>query len=252
MAQRTGRPRRRARGYKRVVLKLSGEVLGGSARGMLDVDFAREVLRQVKAVVARGVEVGIVVGGGNILRGSQAVKGGLGRVPADWIGMLGTIANGIALRDVARTIGLDVRVMSCIPSPSFVEPYAADAARAHLEAGRVVVFVGGTGNPFLTTDTAAAIRATEIGAEAVLKATKVDGVYSADPVRDPGARRFKSIAIRDAINRDLGFMDKSALCLCNEADVPIVVFNVFDKDSIVRVVAGEKIGTIVAGVTDGG
>jgi uridylate kinase len=247
-----GRRHARAGGYRRVVLKLSGEVLGGPGKAVIDVDFTRDVLGQVKKIVARGVRVGIVVGGGNILRGSQAVKCGLGRVSADWIGMLGTIANGIAIRDIGKSVGLDVRVMSCVPCPTLVEPYAVDAAKAHLEAGRVVVFVGGTGNPFLTTDTAAAIRAAEVGADAVLKATKVDGVYSADPARYSRARRFKSIAVADAISRDLAFMDKSALCLCSEAAVPIVVFDIFDKDSIVRVVAGERIGTIVAGVTDGG
>ena len=252
MARKARRRAPHAKGYRRVVLKLSGEVLGGSGKSVINPDFTKEVLRQVKRIVARGVRVGIVVGGGNFLRGSQAEKRGLGRVSADWIGMLGTIANGIALRDIAKGLGLDVRVMSCIPSPSVVEPYAADTARAHLDAGRVVVFVGGTGNPFLTTDTAAAIRAVEVGADVVLKATKVDGVYSADPVRNSKARRFRSIAIRDAISRDLAFMDKSALCLCNESAVPIVVFNIFDKDSIVRVVAGENIGTVVAGVIDGG
>jgi uridylate kinase len=234
-----------------VVLKLSGEVLGGPARTVIDVDFTQDILRQIKAVAAGGTQIGIVVGGGNVLRGSEAVKRGLGRVSADFIGMLGTMINGIALRDIARNMGFDVRVMSCIPGPSLVESYEVAKAVAHLEAGRVVIFVGGTGNPFLTTDTAAAIRAAEIGADAVLKATKVDGVYSADPARDLKAKRFDEITCEDAMARNLGFMDKSALCLLNEADIPIVVFNIFDKNSIERVASGERIGTIVAGVSHG-
>jgi len=236
------------RPYKRVVLKLSGEVLGGPARTVLDVNFTAGILGQIKAATCGGLQMGVVVGGGNVLRGSEAARRGLGRVPADSIGMLGTVINGIALRDVARAVGLDVRVMSCIPAPTFVEPYSVDGAVAHLEAGRVVVFAGGTGNPFLTTDTAAALRASEIGADAVLKATKVDGVYSSDPVSDPGARRFETITFEEAMARNLGFMDRSALALCGQAGIPVVVFNVFDKDSIVRVAAGEKIGTIVSGV----
>jgi uridylate kinase len=237
--------------YKRVLLKLSGEVLGGPSRTTLDLDFTRGILGQIKAVTEKGISVGVVVGGGNILRGGEAVKHGLGRVSADSIGMLGTIVNGIAIRDIARTIDLEVRVMSSIPTGSFAETYCADGAIAHLEAGRVVVFVGGTGNPFFTTDTAAALRAAEIGADVILKATKVDGVYSADPVRDPGAERFQRISLEEAMARNLGFMDRSALCLCNEANLPVVVFNIFEKDSIMRVVAGEKIGTIVAGVSHG-
>jgi uridylate kinase len=237
--------------YKRVVLKLSGEVLGGSARAFLDIDFTGGLLNQIKAVASSGVEVGIVVGGGNILRGSEAVRRGLSRVPADTIGMLGTVINGIAISDIARGIGLDLRVMSCIPSPSFVEPYSVEGAITHLEAGRAVVFAGGTGNPFLTTDTAAAVRAAEIGADAVLKATKVDGVYSADPMTDPAARRFDRITFEEAVAKGLGFMDRAALCLCGQAGIPVVVFNVFDKESIVRVAAGERIGTIVGEVSNG-
>lgn len=238
--------------YKRVVLKLSGEVLGGSSRTAIDVDFTRGVLGQIRAVTERGTQVGIVVGGGNILRGSEAAKRGLGRISADFIGMLGTVVNGIALRDIARSVGLDLRVMSCIPSPNLVEPYDVAKAVAYLESGKPVVFTGGTGNPFLTTDTAAAIRAAELGADAVLKATKVDGVYSADPVCNPKAERFDQITCEDAMARRLGFMDRSALCLLNEARIPIVVFNIFERNSIERVAGGERIGTIVAGVSHGG
>jgi uridylate kinase len=241
--------RHRDKPYKRIVLKLSGEVLGGSSRTILDIDFARDVLRQIRDVVQMGIEIGVVVGGGNIIRGCEAVKQGLGRVSADSIGMLGTIVNGIALRDIGRGMGLDVRVLSCIPSSSFVEPYAVEEAMTHMKEGRVVVFVGGTGNPFLTTDTAAALRAAEIRADVILKATKVDGVYSADPVVDARAKRFESITFKDAMRLELGFMDRSSLCLCNEAEIPVVVFNIFERDSIKRVASGERIGTIVAGVS---
>jgi uridylate kinase len=237
--------------YRRIVLKLSGEVLGGSQRTVLDVEFAKAVLMQIRAVAARGVQVGVVVGGGNILRGSEAATRGLGRVAADSIGMLGTVVNGVALRDLARGLGLDLRVMSCIPVAAFAEPYSVDGAVAHLEAGRPVVFVGGTGNPFLTTDTAAALRAAEIKADVILKATKVDGVYTADPVRDSSARRFDTITFEDALTRGLGFMDRAALCLCSGAGIPVVVFNIFEEKSIERVVAGESIGTVVTGVSHG-
>ncbi|HVP58206.1 MAG TPA: UMP kinase, partial [bacterium] len=186
----------------------------------------------------------------NILRGSTAARRGLGRVAADWIGMLGTVANGIALRDLGQSLGLDVRVLSCLPCTGLAEPYSVEAARAHMKDGRVVVFVGGTGNPFLTTDTAAALRAVETGADVILKATKVDGVYSADPVVDRKAKRFDRLTFEEAMSRDLGFMDRSSLCLCNEAGMPVVVFDIFAKDSIRRAASGGKIGTIVAGVSN--
>jgi uridylate kinase len=235
---------------KRIVIKLSGEVLGGASKTALDVDFARGVLRQIKSVVGMGIQVGVVVGGGNILRGSAAAKRGLGRVAADSIGMLGTVANGIALRDLGRGLGLDVRVLSSVACPSLVETYSVEAAIAHLEARRVVIFVGGTGSPFLTTDTAAALRAAETGADVILKATKVDGVYSADPVVDRKARRFERLTFEDALRLDLGFMDRPSLCLCREAGVPVVVFDIFEKDSIRRAARGDIIGTIVAGVSN--
>lgn len=241
----------RSRPYKRVVLKLSGEVLGGSARAVIDLDFTLGVVRQIKTVANRGIQVGIVVGGGNILRGSEAAARGLDRVSADFIGMLGTVVNGIALRDIARGIDLDLRVMSCIPSPNLVEPYNVAKAVSYLEAGAGVVFAGGTGSPFLTTDTAAAIRAAEIGADAVLKATKVDGVYSADPACNPEAERFDQITCDDALARKLGFMDRAALCLLNQVQIPVVVFNIFDENSVERAASGERIGTIV-GVSHGG
>jgi uridylate kinase len=238
------------RHYRRVVLKLSGEVLGGSSETALEADVIRGLLGQIKEVIDLGTEIGIVVGGGNVLRGSQAAGRGLGRVSADYIGMLGTVINGLAIRDIGASHNLDVRVMSAFPCGNFVEPYARDKAREHLDKGRVVVFVGGTGNPLLTTDTAAALRAAEIGAEALLKGTKVDGVYTADPVRDSKARKFERITFRDAIERELGFMDRSALWICSQANIPVIVFDILEKDGLKRVVLGEKIGTVVEGGSD--
>jgi uridylate kinase len=240
-----GRPR-----YKRIVLKLSGEVLGGVSKACLDAEFISGVLLQIKAVAVGGTQVGIVVGGGNILRGSQATGSGLGRISADYIGMLGTIINGIAIRDIGVNLGLDISVMSSLPGSGFAEPYAVEKALSHLRKGRVVVFVGGTGNPFLTTDTAAALRAAEIGAEVLLKATKVDGVYSADPVVDPGAHRFERISFKDALVKNLGFMDRSALWICSQAEIPIVVFNIYHEDGLTKVAMGEPIGTVVEGVAN--
>jgi uridylate kinase len=232
-----------------MVLKLSGEVLGGASKAGLDPDFIRSVLGQVKEIVGLGTQVGIVVGGGNILRGSQAEGSGLGRVSADRIGMLGTIINGIALRELGAALDLDVCAMSSLPVSGLVESYAVEKALDHLSRGHVVVFAGGTGNPFLTTDTAAALRAAEIGADVLLKATKVDGVYTSDPMVDEGARRFDRISFGEAMRKELAFMDRSALWICSQADIPIVVFNIYEEGGLKRVALGEKIGTVVGGVS---
>jgi uridylate kinase len=230
-----------------VVLKLSGEVLGGTSGRGLDVDYVRKILGQISEIRNLGTEIGIVVGGGNFLRGKEAISRGLGRISADYIGMLGTVMNGVALRDIGGSLDLDVRVMSCLPSGSFVEPYDVERAVGYLERGRVCVLVGGTGNPLLTTDTAAALRAAEMEADVLLKATKVDGVYSTDPAEDRSARRYTRISFKDAIDRELGFMDRSALVICGQSEIPVVVFNINEDRSIVRVVAGEDIGTVVEG-----
>jgi uridylate kinase len=190
-----------------------------------------------------------VVGGGNILRGGEAVQRGLGRVSADYIGMLGTIINGIAVRDIGAATSMDIRVMNSLPGYSFTEPYTAERALSHLAKGRLVVFVGGTGNPFLTTDTAAALRAADIGADVLLKATKVDGVYTSDPAIDSTAERFDRITFEDAMRMDLSFMDRSALCICSRVGIPVIVFNIYERESIKRVALCEKIGTIVKGVS---
>jgi uridylate kinase len=236
--------------YQRIVLKLSGEVLGGASRSGLDTDFIDSILSQLKEITDLGTQVGIVVGGGNVLRGSEAGGKGLGRVAADYIGMLGTVINGIAIRDLASRHGLGVSVLSSLPGSGFAEPYSVEKAVSYLERGRIVLFVGGTGNPFLTTDTAAALRAAEINADVLVKATKVDGVYSADPVKDSTARKFNRITYRQALEKELGFMDRSALCICHETGVPIIVFNIFEQDGLKRVSLGESIGTVVEGEAD--
>jgi uridylate kinase len=237
------------RRYERIVLKLSGEVLGGSSGSVLDVDFVNGLLDQLVEIRNLGTQAGIVIGGGNILRGCEAVQLGLGRVSADYIGMLGTVMNGIAIRDIAAGRNLDVRVMSSLGGSGFAEPYVVEEAIAQLQNGRIVVFVGGTGNPFLTTDTAAALRAAEIGADVLLKGTKVDGVYSADPVHDPAAKRFERITFQDAMRMELGFMDTSALWICSQSDIPIVVFNIGDERGLLKAALGEDIGTVVEGVS---
>jgi uridylate kinase len=237
------------RQYKRIILKLSGEVLGGASASALDVGFISRLLDQIKGVCDLGIEVGVVVGGGNILRGREAVERGLGRVSADYIGMLGTVINGIAIRDIGSAKGLDVRVMSLLGGSSFAEPYVVEEALSYLEKGSIVIFVGGTGNPFLTTDTAAALRAAELGADALLKGTKVDGVYSADPVKNPTAERFERITFQQAIQLELGFMDRSALAICSQNNVPVVVFDINTEDGLRRVALCENIGTVVEGVS---
>ena len=234
--------------YARMVLKLSGEVLGGASGKGLDADVIRSVLEQVKEVTDLGTQLGIVIGGGNVLRGGQATGSGLGRVTADYIGMLGTIINGLALRDLGAAQGLRISVMSSLPGSGFVESYGVESAISHLQEGLVVVFAGGTGNPFLTTDTAAALRAAEIGADVLVKATKVDGVYSADPMVDENAKRFDKISFADAMKQELGFMDGSALWICSQARIPIVVFNIHQENGLKRVALGEQIGTVVGEV----
>jgi uridylate kinase len=231
-----------------MVLKLSGEVLGGASGKGLDADTVRSILDQIKEVADLGTEIGIVIGGGNVLRGGQAADSGLGRVTADYIGMLGTIINGLALRDLGNAQGLRISVMSSLPGSGFVESYGVESAITHLKEGRIVVFAGGTGNPFLTTDTAAALRAAEIGADVLVKATKVDGVYSADPMVDENAKRFDRISFADAMKQELGFMDGSALWICSQVNIPIVVFNIREENGLKRVALGEQIGTVVGEV----
>jgi uridylate kinase len=231
--------------YKRILLKLSGEALMGDDAFGINRGTIEWIVREVAAVVALGVEVGVVIGGGNIFRGVALGASGMDRATADYVGMLATIMNALALQDVMRHEGLNVRVQSALNVEPVVEPYIRGKAIRYLEEGKVVVFAAGTGNPFFTTDTAAALRGREIEAEVVLKATKVDGVYTADPKKDPTATRYETVSFDEAISRHLGVMDATALALCRDQRLPIIVFSIFKPGALRRVVMGESEGTLV-------
>ena len=233
--------------YGRILLKLSGEALLGDRQFGVDPAVCAFIARQVAEVRGHGVEVGIVVGGGNIFRGLQASSQGMDRATGDYIGMLATVMNGLALQDAVERTGTQTRVMSAIAMNEIAEPYIRRRAVRHLEKGRVVIFVAGTGNPYFTTDTAAALRAVEIGAEVLMKATKVDGVYDADPMAVPGARRYDRLEYGDLLRDQLKVMDGAAVSLCMENDLPIVVFDLNGPDNIARVAQGEPVGTLIAG-----
>jgi uridylate kinase len=238
--------------YRRVLLKLSGEALLGERQYGVDPKFCAFVAQQVAAVHATGVEIGIVVGGGNIFRGLAAAARGMDRATGDYIGMLATVMNGLALQDAIERVGVPVRVMSAIAMNEVAEPYIRRRAVRHLEKGRVAVFVAGTGNPYFTTDTAAALRAVEIGAEVLLKATKVDGVYDADPLTEPTATRFDRLSYQDLLRDQLKVLDAAAVSLCMENDLPILVFDLNVPDNIRRVAAGEPVGTLISAQSGGG
>jgi uridylate kinase len=238
-------------GYRRVLLKLSGEALLGDRQYGVDPAFCGFIAKQVAAVHAKGVETGIVVGGGNIFRGLAASARGMDRATGDYIGMLATVMNGLALQDAMERAGLQTRVMSAIAMNEIAEPYIRRRAVRHLEKGRVTIFVAGTGNPYFTTDTAAALRAIEIGADVLLKATKVDGVYDADPMLNPGAHRFERLEYSDLLRDQLKVLDGAAVSLCMENELPIVVFNLNEPEAIARVVDGEAVGTVIAGPSTG-
>jgi uridylate kinase len=232
--------------YKRVLLKLSGEALMGSQNYGIDVDVARSVAGEIKAVVDVGVQVAIVVGGGNIFRGVSKSAGDMDRSAADYIGMLATVMNAVVLQDALEKLSVNTRVMSAIDIPQLAEPFIRRRAVRHLEKGRVVIFAAGTGNPYFTTDSAAALRALEIKADIILKATKVDGVYSADPMADSTAELYQTITYRQVLERQLRVMDASAISLCMDNRLPIVVFNMRKVGNIQKVVSGEKgVGTVV-------
>ncbi|TAK01508.1 MAG: UMP kinase [Chloroflexota bacterium] len=231
--------------FERILLKLSGEALLGNRTYGVDPEFCTFIARQVGTVHASGVEVGIVVGGGNIFRGLAASARGMDRATGDYIGMLATVMNGLALQDAIERVGIPVRVMSAIAMNEIAEPYIRRRAVRHLEKGRVVIFVAGTGNPYFTTDTAAALRAVEIGASVLLKATKVDGVYDADPMTVPTARRYDHLEYADLLRDQLRVMDAAAVSLCMENDLPIVVFDLNQADNIARVARGEPVGTLI-------
>jgi len=233
--------------YQRILLKLSGEALLGKLEYGVDPEVVAFVAEHVKAVTALGVQVGIVVGGGNIFRGMAAATAtGMDRATADYIGMLATAMNGLALQDALERADVPTRVMTAIDMNEVAEPYIRRRAVRHLEKGRVVVFVAGTGNPYFTTDTAAALRAVEIGAQVVLKATKVDGVYDKDPVKHPDAKRYPAITYGQVLVDGLRVLDAAAVSLCMENDLPIVVFDLDAHENILKAVRGEKVGTLIS------
>lgn len=231
--------------YRRVLLKISGEALMGEQNYGIDVDVARTVAEELKAVHALGVQVAVVVGGGNIFRGVSKSAGNMDRSSADYIGMLATVMNAVVLQDALEKLDVQTRVMSAMDIPQLAEPFIRRRAVRHLEKERVVIFAAGTGNPYFTTDSAAALRALEIRADIILKATKVDGVYSADPMLDSTATRFDCITYQEVLERQLKVMDASAISLCMDNNLPIIVFNMRQPGNIRRVVAGEEVGTKV-------
>ncbi len=233
--------------YKRILLKLSGEALHGDGDGGIDFGIVGQLCDEVKQVRAMDVGIGLVVGGGNIFRGTHDNESGLDKPTGDYMGMLATVINALAVQAVLEARDIPTRVMSAIEMPPVAEPYIRRRAVRHLEKGRVVIFGGGTGNPFFTTDTAAALRANEIGAEILFKATKVDGVYDADPVKNPGAKKYDTLSYTTILAKNLGVMDATAISLCRENELPILVFNVTQPGNIVRALEGEHIGTIVEG-----
>jgi len=231
--------------YKRVLLKLSGEALMGDGQYGINRQTIETIVQEIAVVARLGVELGVVIGGGNIFRGVAPGAAGMDRATADYMGMLATVMNALALQDAMRSAGLDCRVQSALNIEQVVEPYIRGKAIRYLEEGRIVVFAAGTGNPFFTTDTAAALRASEVGAEIVLKATKVDGVYTADPKKDRTATRYTRLSFDEAIQRKLKVMDATALALCRDQKLPVNVFSIFKKDALLRVIAGEDEGTLV-------
>lgn len=232
--------------YRRVLLKISGEALMGEQNYGIDVNVARSVAEELKAVYQLGVQIAVVVGGGNIFRGVSKSAGNMDRAAADYIGMLATVMNAVVLQDALEKIEVDTRVLSAIDIPQLAEPFIRRRAVRHLEKGRVVIFAAGTGNPYFTTDSAAALRALEIRADVIMKATKVDGVYSADPVVDTSAERYNEITYRQVLERELKVMDASAISLCMDNNLPIIVFNMREPGNIKRVVMGESgVGTKV-------
>ena len=231
--------------YKRVLLKLSGEILGGEKGQGIDPESMVRICEEIAQVHDMGVDVAVVVGGGNIFRGLSGTQLGFDRVAGDYMGMLATVINALALQVVLEGIGIHTRVLSAITVQQVCEPYIRRRAIRHLEKGRVVILAGGTGNPYFTTDTAAALRATEIGAEIILKGTKVDGVYSADPKIDPDAIRYDFITYEDVLTKNLKVMDATAIAMARENKIPVLVFDITQPGNLIRAITGEKIGTIV-------
>lgn len=234
--------------YRRVLLKLSGEALMGDLGYGIDPKVVGNIAQEIAEVVQQKIEIAIVVGGGNIFRGVKASAAGMDRATADYVGMIATVMNAITLQDALEQIEIPTRVQTAIAMQEVAEPYIRRKAIRHLELGRVVIFGGGSGNPFFTTDTTAALRAAEIDAEVIFKATKVDGVYDSDPMINKNAHRYDSLTYQDVLTQDLRVMDGTAIALCKENNIPIRVFNLFVQDNIIRAVKGENVGTIVGGL----
>ncbi len=233
--------------YKRILLKLSGEALRINRELEIDPQVVKNIAQEIHDIQKLGVQIGIVVGGGNIFRGLSASTRGMDRVAADHMGMLATVINSLALQDFLEKEKVPTRVMSAIRLDDMVEPFIRRRAIAHLEKNRLVIFAAGTGNPYFTTDTAAALRANEIQADAVLKATKVDGIYSSDPEKDPNAKKYDEVTYSEVIAKKLGVMDATAVTLCRENKIPIIVFKLLEHGNLERIIYGEKIGSIVKG-----
>lgn len=233
--------------YKRILLKLSGESLMGDRQYGIDPKRLSEYAVEIKELVEKGVEIGIVIGGGNIFRGVAGASNGIDRVQADYMGMLATIVNGLALQSAIEDIGVKTRLQTSIKMEQIAEPFIKRRAVRHLEKGRVVIFGGGTGNPYFTTDTAAVLRAIELSADAILKGTRVDGIYSADPEKDNSATKYDTLSFKDAISKNLKIMDTTAFTLSQENNLPIIVFDMNKKGNLLKIVSGENIGTTVQG-----
>lgn len=237
-----GRPR-----FRRILLKLSGEALMGVEPYGIDPEALHTVAKEVHEVHLLGVDIAVVIGGGNIFRGLRASEYGMGRVPADHMGMLATVINAIAMGEAIHRAGSETRIMTAVEMNRVAEPYVRARALRHLEKGRIILLAGGTGSPFFSTDTAAALRALETGAEALLKATKVKGVYSADPVKDPSACFYPSLTYREVLERNLQVLDLAAVALSMTQDLPVVVFNLLERGNIEKVIMGEQVGTLISG-----
>lgn len=234
--------------YKRILLKISGEALGGEEGSGISPEVIQDVASQISEIRDLGTEIVIVVGGGNIFRGLQGSQKGIERATGDYMGMLATVINSLAIMDCLEKAGVESRVQSAISMSQICEPFIRRRAVRHLEKRRVVIFGGGTGNPYFSTDTAAALRANEIQADVILKATKVDGIYDSDPAKNPNAKKYSQLAYSEAIEKRLKVMDSTAFSLCQDNNMPIIVFDLFQKDNIKKVVSGEKIGTLVSDI----
>ena len=231
--------------YRRILLKLSGEVFGGEAGIGFDHNVIKGIASQVNDVASLGIEIGLVVGGGNIFRGASSAPAGFDRVTGDHMGMLATVINAICLQEALEAHGLETRVMTAFEIRSIAEPYIKRRAHRHLEKGRVIIFAGGTGHPFFTTDTAAALRASEIGAEVLIKGTKVDGIYSSDPVRDSSAVRYETLSYQEVLRNELRIMDTTAIAFCKDNGIPILVLNIEKSGTLLKVMKGHSEGTLV-------